>query len=185
MQIRQGVLERPDQQRERRPEFMADVGEELRFEDVELGKLLALAGDLALVRLLLGDVAALGADEDDLAVAIAHGHQGGVDDDGFLTPSAAVDLGVPADEFPACGPPNGVPQALIDLIGDLPPESSPERLAFDVGELDPDRVERHLIDFEHRALRIEQADELHHRVERDSRNPFAIAVTRVGCLEQE
>ena len=78
---------------------MADVGEELRLQLVELRQFLALAGDLALVGFLLGDVAAFGGDEGDIALLILHRHQRGVDDDGFFAAGASVNLGVPAYEF--------------------------------------------------------------------------------------
>ena len=56
-----------EDQRERRPQLVADVGEELRLDLVELADALeqplqldVLLRDLALLRLLLGDVAPLG-----------------------------------------------------------------------------------------------------------------------------
>ena len=97
--VRERVLERPHHERQRRAELVADVGEELRLQLVELGELLALAGDLALVGLLLGDVASLGRDEHDLAALVLDRHQRGVDDDRFLAAGAPVDLRVPADEL--------------------------------------------------------------------------------------
>ena len=78
---------------------MADVGEELRLQLIELGELLALARDLALVGLLLGDVASFGGDEHDVAVLILHRHERGVDDDRLLAAGAAVDRRVPANEL--------------------------------------------------------------------------------------
>ena len=47
-------------------------------------------------------------------------------------------------------------------------------------ERDADRVERDLVDLEHRAPRVEQPDELHHRVERDARDLLAVALAGVG-----
>ena len=44
----------------------------------------------------------------------------------------------------------------------------------------PTRVERHLVDFEDRALRVEQADELDHRVQRDARQFLAILLAAVA-----
>ena len=61
------ALRRPEDQRERRPQLVADVGEELRLDLVELADALeqplqldVLLRDLALLRLLLGDVAPFG-----------------------------------------------------------------------------------------------------------------------------
>src|SRR5690349_19094036 len=96
---KQRVLERPHHQGERRAELVADVGEELRLELVELRELLALAGDLALVRLLLGDVAPLCRDEHDLGLLVRDGLERRVDDDRLPAAGAAVDLRVPADEL--------------------------------------------------------------------------------------
>ena len=59
---------RPEDQGKWRPKLVADVGEELRLDLVELAnpfeqplQLDVLLGDLALLRLLLGDVTAFGA----------------------------------------------------------------------------------------------------------------------------
>ena len=68
-------------------------------------------------------------------------------------------------------------------VGDLPPEGGPERLALDVGELDADGVERDLVDFEHRALGVQQADELHHRVQRDARELLPVTLARIARLK--
>ena len=78
---------------------MADIGEELRLQLIQLRQFLALPRDLALVRLLLGDVAALGGDEHDVALLVLHRHQRGIDDDRLLAAGASVDLRIPAHEF--------------------------------------------------------------------------------------
>ena len=83
VRIGERVLERTEHERQRRTELMTDVGEELGLQLIELGEFFALAGDLALVRLLLGNVAALGGDEDDVAVLVFDRAQRRVDDDGF------------------------------------------------------------------------------------------------------
>ena len=46
--------------------------------------------------------------------------------------------------------------------------------------LNPDGVERDLVDFEHRALRIQKADELDHGVERDARQLLPVLLTSVA-----
>jgi len=61
---------------------------------------------------------------------------------------------------------------------------------LDVGKFNPYRVQRDLIDFEYRALCIQKADELNHRVQRDSRKllpiPFtSIAGQELGALDVE
>src|SRR6185369_8059278 len=141
---------------------MADVGEELGFEFIELCKFFALTGDLTLVGLLLGNVAALGGDEDDLALVIHDGHEGGIDDDGFFATGASVDLGVPANEFTLGGSTNGVAKAGVDFLRDLPPKGGPEGFAFDIGELNSYGIERDLVDLEDCTLGVEKTDELNH-----------------------
>jgi hypothetical protein len=89
-------------------------------------------------------------------------HQGGIDDDGLLASGAAGDFGVPAHELTVGGACNHLLQLGIDRGRDLPPERCPEGLAFDLGQLDPDRVVRDLVDLENRTLRVEQPDKLHH-----------------------
>ena len=178
--IGERILDRPQHERQRRAELVADVGEELRLQLVELGQFLALARNLALVGLLLGDVASFGGDEHDVAVLVLHRHERGIDDDGLFAAGAAVDRRVPANEFALRGAPDRLPQRRVDLRRDLPPEGCPERLALDVGERDADGVERDLVDFEHRALGIEQADELDHGVERDARDLLPIGLARIA-----
>ena len=56
----QRIFQRPHHQGQRRAKLVADVGEELRLELIELRQFLALARNLALMRLLFGDVASLG-----------------------------------------------------------------------------------------------------------------------------
>ena len=90
---RPGVVDeapgRPEDERERRPQFVADVGEELGLDLVELADALeealqldVLLRELPLLGLLLGDVASLAGEEHDLALIVFHGHDRGVDDDG-------------------------------------------------------------------------------------------------------
>ncbi len=158
---------------------MADVGEELGLQFVELRQFLALPGNLALVGFLLGDVAAFGGDERHPAVLIFHRHERGVDDDGLFAAGASVDLGVPADELAIGGALDHLPQLGVDSVGDLPPEGGPEGFAFDVGELDTDGVERHLVDFQYGAMDVEQADELDHGVQGNARQLQAILFARV------
>ena len=176
-----------DDEGERRAQLVADVGEELRLDLVELADALeqaleleVLLGDLALLRLLLGDVASLGADEDDVAVLVHDRAERGVDDDRLLAAGAPVDRRVPADELAPRRARDEGAQLAADLLRDLPPEGGPERLALDVGERDADGVERDLVDLEHRALRVEEPDELDHRVQRDARDLLAILLARVG-----
>ena len=128
-----------------------------------------------------------------LPCVVHHRHQRGVDDDRHRAVGAGVERRVPADELALRGAGDGVPDALVGLFRDLPPERGPERLALDVGQLDADRVERHFVDLDDRSLGIEQTDELHHRVERDPRDLLAVALaggsvetisvprTTIGC----
>ena len=96
-------------------------------------------------------------------------------------PSAlAIERRIPADELALRRAGDGVADPLVGFLRDLPPEGRPERLAFDVGELDADGVERHLVDLEDGALGVEQSDELHHRVERDARDLLAVALAWIG-----
>ncbi len=53
-------------------------------------------------------------------------------------------------------------------------------LTLDVGQLEADRVERHLVDLEDGPLGVEQADELHHRVEGDPRDLLAVLLAGIG-----
>ena len=58
-----------------------------------------LLRDFLLLRFLLGDVAPLGSDEDDVAVLILDRAERGVDDDRLLAAGASVDRRIPAHEF--------------------------------------------------------------------------------------
>ena len=188
---RPGVVDQPlrraEDERQRRAQLVADVGEKLRLDVVELADALeqplqldVLLGDLPLLRFLRGDVAPLGTDEHHLACVVGDRHQRGVDDDRDRAIGAGIEGCVPADELPLRGAGDGVPDSLVGFFGDLPPESRPERLAFDIGELHADRVERHFVDLDDRALGIEQTDELHHRVERDAGDLLAVLLAGVG-----
>ena len=102
-------LRRAEDERERRAQLVADVGEELRLDLVELADALeqalqldVLLRDLPLLRLLLGDVAPFGADEHDLAVVVDHRHERGVDDDRLLAAGAPVDRAYPSGRTRPC-----------------------------------------------------------------------------------
>ena len=134
------TLRRPEDQGKWRAKLVADVGEELRLDLVELAnpfeqplQLDVLLGDLALLRLLLGDVAPFAGEEHDLALIVLHGHDRGVDDDGDRAVGTRVERRVPADELALHCARDGVADALVDLRRHLPPERGPERFAFHVG----------------------------------------------------
>jgi hypothetical protein len=179
MGIGQRIFERPKYQRQRRAKFVADIGEKLRLQRIELRQFLALARNFALMRLLLRDVAPLGCDEYDVALLILDGAERGVDDDGLLAAGASVDFRIPANEFALRSAEDRLPEDRPDLLRDLPPESCPKGLSFDVGEINPYGIERDLIDFEHRARGIQKPDELNHEVERDSRKFLPIPFSSI------
>ena len=108
MRIRQRVFERPQHQRQRRAKLVADIGEELRLQHIELCQFLALPRNLALLRLFLGDVATLGRDEHDIALFILYRAQRGIDDDGLLAPGASEDFRIPANELALRSPHDGL-----------------------------------------------------------------------------
>ena len=121
------VLDQPlrgtQDERQRRAQLVADVGEELRLDLVELSDALeqalqldVLLGDLSLLRFLLGDIPPFGSDEHDRAGVIEDRHERGVDDDRLLAAGAPVDLGVPANKFPFGRARDRVSDPLIDLL---------------------------------------------------------------------
>ena len=181
------TLRGTEDERQRRPQLVADVGKELCLDLVELADALeqalqldVLLRNLALLRLLLGDVTPFAGEEHDLALIVLHGHDRGVDDDRHRAVGAREERRVPADELALQCARDGVAYALIDVRRHLPPERGPERLALDVGQLEADRVERDLIDLEDGSLGVEQPDELHHRVEGDPRDLLAVALAGIG-----
>ena len=110
-----------EDQRQRRAQLVADVGEELRLDLVELADALeqalqldVLLRDLALLRLLLGDVAPFAGEEHDLALIVLHGHERGVDDDRHRAVGARVERRVPADELALRRARDRVADALVD-----------------------------------------------------------------------
>ena len=179
-----------DDERERSTELVADIGEELRLDLVELANALeqtlqlhVLARDLRFLGFLLRDVASFAGQEHHIAVVILNGHHRGIDNDRLAATRAAIDRRVPADELSLGGARDGVAYALVDLRRHLPPEAGPERLALDIRELDAHGIEGDLIDLQYGPVRIEQAHELDHGVQRDARNLLAILLASVGCKE--
>ena len=116
LRVRECILERPHHQRQRRAKLVADIGEELRLQLIELRQFLALARNLALVRLLLGDVAAFGGDEHHVAVLVLDRHERGVDDDRLLAAGASVDFRIPANEFALRGALDRISERRVDLV---------------------------------------------------------------------
>lgn len=176
----QQLLGRAEDQRQRRAQLVADVGEQIALELVELPdsveqalQLGVLARHLRLDLLLGRDVAAFGEQEDDRAAVIPHRQQREVDEDRLVAGRLAVDLHVAADEFPAAGPADVVALRLRGLARDLEPARLPERLALDVFEADAGPLQRGAIDLERVAVAVEQADELVHLVEHDARELLA------------
>src|SRR5450432_527959 len=174
------VLERAEHQRQRRAEFMADIGEELGLQFVELGQFLTLARNLALIGLLLGDVAALSRDEHDVALLVLDRTKRRIDDDRLLAAGASVDFRIPANELALRGAADHFPEFAIYWLRDLPPEGGPEWPALDVGKLKSPAVQRDLIDLEYRTFGVQQADELDHGVQRDARELLPILLTAIG-----
>jgi hypothetical protein len=113
-------------------------------------------------------------------VLILDGHERGIDDDRLLAAGTPVDFGVPSNEFTLRRTQNRLSQGRVNLLGDLPPEGCPERLAFNVGEFDSDGIERDVIDFEHRAVYVQKANKLNHGVQRDARKLLAILFPSVA-----
>jgi hypothetical protein len=180
-------LRRAQNQRERCAQLVADIGEELRLDLVELADALeqalqldVLLGDLQLLRLLRGDIASLGTDEHDLTLVIHDRAQRRVDDDRLFAAGTAVDCRVPADELTLRRARDRRSQGRVDLLRDLPPEGRPKRLALDIGELDSHGIERDFVDLEDRALGIQKPDELNHRVQRDARELLQAEAGRIG-----
>ncbi len=98
----------PQDQRQRRAQLVADVGEQVALELVHLPhgveqalQLGVLARHLGLGQLLGGDVAALGEQEGHPPAVVAHRQQREVDHDGAVAGRLAVDLQVAADELAA------------------------------------------------------------------------------------
>jgi hypothetical protein len=133
------------------------------------------------VGLLLGNVASFGRDEDDIASLTHHRTKRGIDDDRFLSACAPVDFRIPADGFALRDSEDRLPEGTIDLFGDLPPKGLPEGLAFDVGKSKADTVQRNLIDFQHRAPRIQKTHELDHGIQCDTRKFLPIPFASVAC----
>src|SRR5581483_1518158 len=113
-------------------------------------------------------------DENDSSFVIPDRREGGVNDDRFFAARASEDLRIPADKFTLSGPADAVPEGGVDFIRYLPPERGPEGFSFHVGQLNSHSVERYLVDFEYGSIRVEQADELDHGVERDAGDLLAI-----------
>jgi hypothetical protein len=83
--------------------LVADVAEKLGRQNIQFRQLLPLPRNFSLVGFLFGNIAALSRDEHHFADFVFDRHQGGVDYDRLLTPSAAEDFGVPADELASSG----------------------------------------------------------------------------------
>ena len=103
--IGQRIFQAPEHQRHRNAGFVVDIGEKLRLQLIELRQFLALARNLALTRLHLGDVVSLGCDEHDVALLILDRPERGVDNDRLLAAAASVDFRIPANEFALRGAP--------------------------------------------------------------------------------
>ena len=160
--------------------LFSDLGLEsaLRFAQRSLD-LVALARDLALIGVLLGDIAPLGDDEGDLAVPVFHGHERRIDDDRFLAAGATENRGLPANELALRRAADAIAQIRTGVVCRLPPGRHPERLAFHIGECDPDSVEGDLVDVKDGAFGIQKTDELDHRSQRDPRKLLPIALSRI------
>jgi hypothetical protein len=130
----EAVADRAEDQRQRGPQLVADVGEEVRAEPVELlellvGRLLrvALPLGLPLGGLPLGDVAALGQQPHDAAALVAQRLDGEVDRDELRAAAGAEDFGLVAHEPPAGRRADRPPELLVRLAGRLPEAGLPER----------------------------------------------------------
>ena len=184
------LVHRAEDQGQRGAQLVAHVGEEAGLVAVEL--LEALQGHLQLAVLarqlgaagdLLGDVAALGQQEGHPALVVEDGRQREVDDDGAAAVQVTEDLEVAAHEAAGAGFLDHLPHALPNLFRHRPPAGLPEGLADHVLEAEAGTVEGRLVDLQHSAVQIQQAQKLVHRVEDDAGHLLAPHLAGVAGLD--
>ncbi|HTP35201.1 MAG TPA: hypothetical protein VMJ75_23650 [Candidatus Acidoferrales bacterium] len=137
--IAQRVLQGAEDQRQRRAKLVADVGEHLRLEPVDLleplhrlCKLLPLLLHRSLQAALFGYVPALDDKEPRLPARVERRPDTEVDDDRLRAAFAAVDHGVVADELALRRPSDPGLEILLGGLRALPPAGVPKRLPMDV-----------------------------------------------------
>lgn len=182
----QQALDRPQDQRQRGAQLVADVGEEVALELVELADALqqrfqfrVLARDLGFGLLFGGDVAALGQQKDHLALLVPHGQQGEVHHDGLVACGLPVDLHVAADELATTRAPDEFALLLGDFARDLEPTCLPERPTADVVHRHTGAFERGPVDLQRAAINVQQTNELVHRIQHDTRELLALGLRGV------
>ncbi|MNZ65250.1 hypothetical protein D3C78_834370 [compost metagenome] len=180
-----------EDQSQRRAQFMADIGEKVALQLIQVPDLVeqlvqffVLPRDLGFSVLLLGDVAAFGEQKHDLAVLVSYGQQREVDNDRFLASGLTVDFDFAAHELaPAC-PEHAVALVVLGLLRNGPPARLPERFALNVAKLDTRPIERGLVDLEGHAVRVKQAYELIHLIQHNARELLPVGLEIVSSGER-